>query len=744
MNDIGTISNLLGEAPLPVIFEDEDDEILDAGNMLPEQPSKWRMVVVDNDLPAGGMAKVGKKSIAIYYDGSLEATWNLGSNYALRDIKAKAVQFLERIKGLDQKHKFDPGMSFWTWFNEASTLKEDVNNYKRILEDEDEDILDANNFIPQGDANERVALFPNDSKDVRAARMWLENNATPDDEDQCYVLMQYCPSSEGDLKGKANAAYLLRTVAGTVEDRDNRIVIPYDRVTEIDWHDLHVLESSWDDYKKNGIVDEQQYEDLLQEEREKAWNEDDEPSFRDGNQEYHEGHYSIRTSFIMGLKEKFPAYAKEIEEFSEATGETESGQTLLAYDVFDMLCEVAKRHKIPWQGENDQYIDENAVLAKVTENTIRHYLRPVPYDQEEFNLEESKKLAMGLLEDEDDDILDADGLIPGDTPSSIRDSDPHWKIWSQFRHPPASTSIWISYKGTEEASYRFAAGASEVEVEDMLDMLYARILDSEACCPYDPAEDSFWAWLEASESSDGAEEPADGPEAQDAQAEQQDEALNEDEDDDILDAGNMLPAKAEDTWPKNHTMAEIRAACPIFFARGNNRFHGTVKTYKIGNFLILHNVHEFQGHVHVTYVVYEFTSTDYKPEGQLVYRADYTDLESAKEGIRLKSFRKESLNEDEDDDILDAEDMVPEMPHARGWTFQMDHRGNILVFYDGKYNAVHFSRVSFIQSTPEEKAEELEDLKSRAEAREKEEPYDPAVWSSFWKWLQNVKIADQI
>jgi hypothetical protein len=506
--------NANSQTVAPLILEDEDDDAINAEDLLAEDTPlvatrnsdpHWRMEARTQHLPNFG----GKSTIIwIYYNNTEEATWRL-------TIDASPLEVLSRLDTLykntlirEKACPYDPAAhTFWQWYA-AGNLPESV-TAKLVNEDEDDDAIDQMDIMPVDPEEEllvRLNAYPDDSSDDRRSRRWCETKLEHDDEEQCYVLFQYSEESEAPLQGKANALYLTHQFAAIEEDSDDRLIIPYDKVTAIDRHDLHNLEICWSCYKADGIVDKGFYEDYLEEERERAWNEDDEIN----NREPEYTRLSIRTEFINGLIEKFPAYAEKIKEFSAATTWGIQGVKLYAGDAYSMLNEVAKRNKIEWSGadQGEQWIRVDDVLNKVTENTIRHWLNPVPYDQLELEIESCAQVVAQLLEEDEDD-----------------------------------------------------------------------------------------------------------------------------------DAINQTELVEVDPWPANHTLTQMKRACPLFFARGNARYFGTRGTYKRGNFLILHNVKEFDNYTLTAYVIYEFVPTEYAPKGMLVHRGTVDELDKAERAIQYGEFK---------------------------------------------------------------------------------------------------------
>ena len=99
---------------------------------------------------------------------------------------------------------------------------------------------------------------------------------------------------------------------------------------------------------------------------------------------------------------------------------------------------------------------------------------------------------------------------------------------------------------------------------------------------------------------------------------------------------------------RTYSLAEIKAAVPLFFDRKTMRFHGTRKVYQYGNYIVVHNIKRMSGHERRMddwtlneYVVYKFEKTPESPEGDLRYLATTKELSNAKRMIKLRDFRSE-------------------------------------------------------------------------------------------------------
>ena len=93
------------------------------------------------------------------------------------------------------------------------------------------------------------------------------------------------------------------------------------------------------------------------------------------------------------------------------------------------------------------------------------------------------------------------------------------------------------------------------------------------------------------------------------------------------------------------SLEDMKAAEPEFFSRKNNKWFGTKKIYKYGNYLVLKNVRRTHGHfgemsTWTQYVIYEFVKTEQTPQGLMLHRQSANSLENAKSMIKRKDFRE--------------------------------------------------------------------------------------------------------
>jgi hypothetical protein len=193
------------------------------------------------------------------------------------------------------------------------------------------------------------------------------------------------------------------------------------------------------------------------------------------------------------------------------------------------------------------------------------------------------------------------------------------------------------------------------------------------------------------------------------------------------------------------SLADMKAAEPGFFSRQNNRWFGTEKVYKYGNFLVLKNARWVPGsfgqmgtwRTWTQYVIYEFVKTEDTPQGLMHYHGSANGLADAKAMIKAGDFRpmreqiadRHGIHEDDEES---TKELLGGNLGYDPWEFRYEKQPKgykLSIYYNRRYAGGEWFHTRNLSA--------LRYLEQRVRAKDAQQPFNPDT-SDLWDWLQQA------